>query len=1731
MLAPAPNAGPTNVRRWKRRLITAAFMLPALTLLPQIARGEELATSKQRVSYSKQIEPILRRQCFGCHQGAKQLGQYRMTDFAGLVAGGESGETAIVPGKPDESYLIEMVTAVDGVAEMPKPPSKPLHETELALLREWIQQGAHDDSESVATRFDSDHPPTYQAAPSITSIDLSPDGSIIAVGGYHEALVLGTSEGALKQRLIGMSPRINSVRFAPDGNRLAVVGGSPGELGEVQIWNPATGELLLSKTFTFDALCGASWSPDGKQLAFGAADNVVRAINTETGEQVLYQGAHEDWIRDVAFSPDGSHLVSVARDMSCKLTEVATERFVDNVTSITPGALSGGLNSVAMHPTRNEIVVGGADGVPKVYRIFRETERKIGDDANLIRNLSKLNGRIFSVVFSPDGNRIAAASTLDGQSQVRVWGFDIDTKLSDELKKIIAKRVSDRSPEERKQVDEYRAQETKQLISLDFADQVVYSVSFGPDHTLYVATDQGIVRRIAADGSELSALQLPITIAANHIAGGSDSESDSSSETSGGTQAEFDAKAFVETLDSPSDPSSAESIDLATVASIEVVPATITTRTPYDYAQLVVTAVLKNGERIDATRMARYEGPDSVATTTSGLIWPTVPGDAEITVRLGDLKTVVPLHRELVADAGEVDFVKDVNPVLSRLGCNQGTCHGAQKGKNGFKLSLRGYDPIFDVRALTDDLGARRINASAAEESLMLRKPLGLTPHEGGVLMTSGDPYHSVLRRWIASGSVLHHDSPRVVSLEIHPKNPVIQSIGGTQQFRLLARYSDETTRDVTREAFVDSGNTEVATTTGKGMLNAIRRGEAPILARFEGSYAATTLTVMGDRSGYESQAYETWGRIDELVGQKWDRVKVVPSGLCDDATFLRRVTLDLTGLPPTSDDVRAFLADATPTREKRSLVVDRLLSSEAAIDYWTNKWADLLQVNRKFLGVEGSQKFREWIRTAIAENRPYDEFVRQIITATGSNRENPAASYFKVLRTPEDTMENTTHLFLGIRFNCNKCHDHPFERWTQDQYYEMAAYFARVDLQTDPESGDKRIGGTAVEGAKPLYEMVVDKADGDVVHARTGKITPPEFPYAVDCDIADEATRRQQLAQWMTDPDNPYFAKSMVNRLWGYLLGKGLIEPIDDIRAGNPPTNPELLNYLTDQFVASGFDINNTLREICNSRAYQLSVETNPLNEDDTLNYAHAMPRRLPAEVIYDAVHSLTGSTSEIPGMPKGTRAAALTDAGVKLNDGFLQNLGRPVRESACECERSSDLQLGPIMALIGGPTVASAIADPQNELERIVSENTDDHDLATEIFLRSIGREPTELEFAAFDQMKQQIHADHQALLAQLEREEAAWSERRAQLESDRMAKLADTEAKLAARIEAAKPEQDRLAMEREQRIAAAQANLDQANAKLETKAEEFAKAHRDGVEWHPLLATKATSTNKAKLVVGPDRVITASGDAEKATYTLEFRTSLKQITGLRLEAISDPSLPANGPGLPANGNFVVTEIEVGVAASDTPKERKPVEFASGHASFLQGGFSIEAALDGNKRDQGGWAIAGATGTDQWATLKFKQPIANEGEVVLQVKLHQYHNAGDHRLGKFRLSATCDTGDIPLDLSERLQAIVLTPKESRSEADGKTLVDYIGRTDTERNDANAALAEARKPVPRDAETVRLETQRDRLTVATADDPNLLRLREDATFSQTQIEHVRLTAAEDLTWALINSPAFLFNH
>jgi hypothetical protein len=1029
----------------------------------------------------------------------------------------------------------------------------------------------------------------------------------------------------------------------------------------------------------------------------------------------------------------------------------------------------------------------------------------------------------------------------------------------------------------------------------------------------------------------------------------------------------------------------------AKLVAISAEPASIELNDRFGYRQLTLTGKLESGEQVDVTRLAQLASPvEIVDVTPARLVRPKADGSATLTFKLSDQQVDVPVSVHDYAAEPPVSFIRGVQPLMTKLGCNQGLCHGTAKGKNGFKLSLRGYDPVFDHIALTDDLASRRFNRAAPEQSLMLLKPAGAVPHVGGVLMKPGETSYELLKAWISQGAKLDHDSPRVTKIDVSPKDRVIPLPGMQQQIVVSATYSDGSHRDVTAESFIESGNTEVATADKAGLITALRRGEAPILVRYEGNYAAVTLTVMGDRTGFVWNQPPENNYIDTLVYTKLQKVKTQPSDLCNDAEFVRRIYLDLTGLLPTPEETRAFLADRRDTRVKRDELIDRLVGNPEFVEHWTNKWADLLQVNGKFLGEEGAWAFRNWIRQAVATNMPYDQFAKDILTAGGSNLENPPASYYKILRAPDAIMENTTHLFLGVRFNCNKCHDHPFERWTQNQHWQLATFFSEVNRKADPQVGEAKIGGSAVEGALPTAEVIYDGKPVEVKHPNTGLAQQAHFPYEhADMPKAEGASLREQFADWAASPKNEYFARSYVNRIWSYLTGIGLIEPIDDIRAGNPPTNPELLDRLTSDFIAQGFNAQSLMKLICKSRVYQLSINTNRWNEDDSINYSHGLARRLPAEVLYDSVYAATGTRRRLPGMPEGFRAAQQRDPGVNSADGFLDLFGRPVRESSCECERSSGVMLGQTLNLVNGPTIADAIADERNDLPKLLASEPDDAKIVEELYIRFLSRsaQPDEIEtgvtaIRSFD------------------------------------ADLADAQQKLA---------------DYEQGMPAKQAEWE-------------AKTGRPAA-WKPLEFVEASSSAGAVFEKQDDGSILVTGKPAKDTYVVKLRTDLEKITGLRLEALQDSRLPSNGPGRAPNGNFVVGELTLAVSSKQAPDQSKAVALQNASADVNQEGYDIAQAIDGNPDT--GWATMAQAGT---ATLETKEDAQLPGGGVLTISMSQQFVDGQHELGKFRISATDSNRPfVRSQLPAEVVQILSAAPDTRTEAQRKTLADYFRSQDSQ--------------------------------------------------------------------------------
>lgn len=665
-------------------------------------------------------------------------------------------------------------------------------------------------------------------------------------------------------------------------------------------------------------------------------------------------------------------------------------------------------------------------------------------------------------------------------------------------------------------------------------------------------------------------------------------------------------------------------------------------------------------------------------------------------------------------------FVRDVLPIMNKVGCSAGTCHGAAKGRNGFKLSLRGYDPEFDYQALLYDVSGRRFNRADPVRSLMLAKPTQQVAHGGGLRLQLGSRYYNVLLQWISNGVPFGDlEADGVTRLEVLPDQIFMPGPGRKQEVKVIAHYGDGTTRDVTREAHLASSNTETVGVSEEAVVEGLRKGEGALLVRYEGKFATVPVTVLNPRPGFEWVQLAQQNYIGELVDAKLKRLKIQPSPPAGDAEFLRRVYLDLTGQLPAPEVVRSFLAAPGESKARRSRVIDELIGSPAYVNFWTLKWGDLLRANRKFMSYKGVWIFREWLRQSIAANKPYDQFVRELLTARGSTFEKPAGSFFRAARDAREAMETTTQLFLGVRMVCAQCHDHPFERWTQSQYYRMAAFFSTVGVRPGFQSGE---------------EIIYDKRyENEIRHPKSGEVVRAAFlvPVHKGSISPRNGDRREALVEWLTAPENPFFAKAITNRVWSYFFGRGIIDPVDDIRGSNPPVNEALLNALAEDFVEHGYDLRHLMRTIVSSRVYQSSFLTNEWNEDDAVNFSHQLPRRLTAEQLADAVSAATGSPFRFPEVPDDLRAVELPDPHVG-SGGFLDLFGRPQREQPCECERKSDLSLPQALNLLNGPAVAEAVADPRGRVAQLVVSGADEGSIIEELYLAALSRFPKQEEYA---------------------------------------------------------------------------------------------------------------------------------------------------------------------------------------------------------------------------------------------------------------------------------------------------------------------------------------------------------------------------------------------------------------
>jgi len=688
-----------------------------------------------------------------------------------------------------------------------------------------------------------------------------------------------------------------------------------------------------------------------------------------------------------------------------------------------------------------------------------------------------------------------------------------------------------------------------------------------------------------------------------------------------------------------------------------------------------------------------------------------------------------------LAQADEsVVFERDVMAVLSKAGCNLGACHGNLNGKGGFKLSLRGENPAADYAALLRQVDQRRVNLLEPEASLILQKPTGQVVHQGGLRFNRDSVEYRMLRGWIEAGAPAPSRSPRLTQIEVTPAEAVIVEPAESVQLKVIAHFADGSRRDVTAVACYEPTNRNV-TIEHDGLVQRQKPGQTTVLVRYLTQQLAVQLAFLPAREGVVWQAPPAANYIDGLNFEQLRKLSMNPSPVADDTTFLRRAFLDAIGLLPTAPEARAFLADRAP--DKRERLIDDLVQRPEFAEHWALKWADVLRNEEKALDAKGVDLFFSWIRDWIATGKPMDEFARQLVTARGSTYENPPANFYRANRDPLTRGETAARLFLGVRLQCARCHNHPYDGWTQDDYYDWAAVFGRIDYQIVTNQRRDRLDKHEFNGE----QVVLIKDEGEVENARTGGDAEPKFLGGYSPTMHPSEDRLLPLAEWLTRPDNDLFVKSQVNFVWYHLLGRGLVEPIDDFRVTNPPSNPALLDALAHDYAAGSFDLRRLVRTLMNSATYQLSSVPNQTNADDEANFARAVVRRLPAETLLDAQCEVLDAAAEFNGYPAGTRAGQVKgvqrvrtrDKNAASADRFLKTFGKPERLLACECERSNETTLKQAFTLIGDAGLNSLLGKEDNRLASLARREGSVETLVEELYWTALSRAPTPDELVA--------------------------------------------------------------------------------------------------------------------------------------------------------------------------------------------------------------------------------------------------------------------------------------------------------------------------------------------------------------------------------------------------------------
>ena len=761
----------------------------------------------------------------------------------------------------------------------------------------------------------------------------------------------------------------------------------------------------------------------------------------------------------------------------------------------------------------------------------------------------------------------------------------------------------------------------------------------------------------------------------------------------------------------------------ANAADLTIAPAEFTLTGARSRIQLLVSEN-NDAAQSDLTRTAKYESSDPKIATVSaaGIVTPTGDGTATITAATSNGKATATITVVNFTAPIAIDYRTDVMAALSRAGCSQGACHGSPQGKGGFRLSLRGFDPVGDLQTLVREGSNRRTNPFEPEQSLILRKGSGRVPHQGGVRFQPTDTAYLVLRDWIAAGCPDSTAPRQLVSLEVLPGSRLLaaggrtgQASGTQQQLVALAKFADGTIVDVTGEAVFTVPLDEAVSVTANGLVEFTATAEANVLVRYLEQVRSVQLTYVEADPDYQFKGPAPANLVDEQIFSKQKSLQLQPAAVCSDEAFLRRAYLDVLGILPSPADAARFL-DATNT-DKREKLIDELLDRDEFATNWALKWADVMRGNRTTISLRGVHGLHRYLINHFAEDRPMTDLAKDILTARGNTFENPAANFYRVARIPEEAAESFGQLFLGVRIGCAKCHNHPFEALTQGDYYGLAAFFARVKLKGKQFNLDD--------------EVVYLQRNGDVQHPLTRKnLEPIVFGFAPE-KVGPEDDRRAPLATWLVAPDNRYFARSTVNRLWYHLLGRGIVEPVDDFRDTNPPSHPELLEALAAEFVKGDFKIKPVLRLILRSKTYQLAAEAPQQAKHAAAAaryFTHTHVRIITSEQLLDAISSAVGVPDEYPGYPAGTRAGELAEGSVENH--FLMATSRPVRDTACDCAREEDADLAGAIHLLNNPNLVKRLASAKSRIGLAVAAKQAQPQIVEQLYLATLSRRPSARE-----------------------------------------------------------------------------------------------------------------------------------------------------------------------------------------------------------------------------------------------------------------------------------------------------------------------------------------------------------------------------------------------------------------